>query len=267
MGGLGTFDSRRLPAADQEDLRRRVVAALDAGMSQSRAADVFAVSRRAVGRWARAYRETGPEALRGHRRGRPAGVQFLSRRVQAELVQALAAGPEHPPALWCRRTVADLIETHTGVRLSLSAVGHYLARWDLTAPLGPRTAFADHATRTQVPGSRTVWIAWKRAVPRYLDDSLLPGPGSFATGPIPGRVGPAANHLELLTCQAARPDLHFLVAHHPWDPAALTDFGDRIVATLGHPVHLIVQAWPADRSEALRAWVSDRGPDVRVSHP
>lgn len=96
MGSVDTFDARRLPARAQEDLRRQVVAALDAGMSQTRAADVFEVSRRAVGRWARAYRETGPDALRGHRRGRPAGRHSLSRRAQAELVLALAAGPCAP---------------------------------------------------------------------------------------------------------------------------------------------------------------------------
>lgn len=151
-----------------------------------------------------------------------------------------------PRLLWCRRAVAELIETQAGVRLSLSAVGLYLARWDLTAPTTPQW-FPDGPEA----GFRTVWLAWTRAVPRHLDEELLPGPGSFAAGPIPRRVGKAPGHLELLTAQSARRDLHFLATQRLWDPPALTDFGARLVETLGHPVRLVVRAWPSEQTAVL----------------
>lgn len=85
-------------------------------MSQLPAASVFGVSHRAVGRWVRAYRASGPEALGGRRRGRRAGLHRLARPMQAELLEALAPGPPSSGVLWSRRAVGDLVEAGTGLR-------------------------------------------------------------------------------------------------------------------------------------------------------
>jgi transposase len=265
-----TFDARRLSMEAQEDLRRRVVAALDSGMSQLQAAHVFGVSRRAVGRWVHAYRAGGPGALGGRRRGRRAGQHWLSRPMQAELLEALtAAGPPGPGALWSRRAVGDLIEARTGLRLCPSAVGRYLTRWGfgaLPAQAGhPPDLLRQRGASTEGAGARILWMAWTRPVPLYLGDPLLVGPASVATiDPGPAGVG---NHLEVLIAQAARRDLLFLAARTPWNAAALADFAQRLVATMGHPVHLVIRSWPPEDAGTLRAWVTDPGPKVYVTQP
>ena len=50
---MGKQDARSLPAGAQEDLRRRIVKAVQDGLSQSEAARVFAVARGTVNRWMR----------------------------------------------------------------------------------------------------------------------------------------------------------------------------------------------------------------------
>ena len=89
-------DGRRLDAATQAHVRRTVVKAVRAGMSQSAAAPAFGVSLRAVNKWMAVDKQGGLRALAAKRRGRPVGAGRLSatqatrseeRRVGKECVQ------------------------------------------------------------------------------------------------------------------------------------------------------------------------------------
>jgi len=242
-------DARRLSPEGQEDLRRRVVAAIASGMTQVEAARVFGVSRRAVGVWTRAHRTHGPDALRAHRRGRPPGEQHaLTRRAQADLLLELTAGPPDlhglPGQWWSRRAVADLIQLQTGRRLSPTTVGHYLTRWNIGAtPIsGPHpVSLVGHTTAW--------WLTWHRPIPKYLNSELLPEPAQ----------------LDALLAQSARGDLLFLLSRTPWQPAELADAGARLVRTVGHPVHLLIRRWPTEHVDLLRRWVDEPGPDLRLT--
>jgi transposase len=259
-------DARRLSPEVQEDLRRRVVAAVDGGLTQLEAARVFGVSRRAVGVWIRAQRAHGPDALRAHRRGRSPGEQHaLSRRTQAELLAEMIAGaPDHhglSGALWSRRAVADLIHLHTGRRLSPTTVGHYLTRWNITTP----STTGQHPAALVNQHAATWWLTWSRPVPKYLASDLMPPPGSFAAGPPPGQVGGWATHLEALLAQSARGDLLFLLSRTPWQPEGLVDVGTRLARTVGHPVHVVVRRWPTEQGDVLRRWAEAPGSELRLT--
>lgn len=275
---IGTMtDARRLSPQGQEDLRRRVVAAIDGGMSQLQAARVFGVSRRAVGVWFRAYRSAGPDALRMQRRGRPPGAQLaLARRTQAELLQELASGPPDSMGLsgaaWSRRSVSDLIARQTGRRLNPTTVGHYMTRWGIApAPgtVGPQRAPSARRTfdwdRANPGDTQTLWLAWARPVPKFVDHDLLPGPGTFGAGPRPGAVGPPPTFLEALIAHSGHGDLLFTVANQPYRATDVVDFGHRLTRCLGRPVHLIVWTWPAEEAAVLAAWAADPGPQVRLT--
>ena len=67
---MHTPDARSLPAAAQEALRRRAVAAVRNGMTQVEAARVFGVTRQTVGTWVQAWETGGSRALQAKRRGR-----------------------------------------------------------------------------------------------------------------------------------------------------------------------------------------------------
>ena len=63
-------DARQLDAAAQAHLRRSVVQAVRAGMTQTAAAMTFGVSVRAVNKWAALDKVGGMRALKPQRRGR-----------------------------------------------------------------------------------------------------------------------------------------------------------------------------------------------------
>jgi transposase len=253
-----TMDARKLPPEVQADLRRRVVAAVDGGMSQLEAARVFGVSRRAVGVWVRAHRSYGPEALKPHRRGRHPGDQFaLSRYQQAELLQDLAAGPPEKygldPPLWSRRVLGEYIQQRFDLNLTLTTVGHYLARWGLVAGEG-------YPWRGPVG---TLWVMWHRPTPRYVGSALVPGPGAVRAGPIPGTTGPPPDYLDVVFAQSARGATHFMCLTQPYSVGEILDFADRLDRTFGRSVTLMVRDWPSDERALLRSWQTSSTRPVR----
>jgi len=89
-------DARKLDALGKEDLRRRVVhAVINEGMSISKAARAFGVSRTSVHAWLDLYRKAGEEGLVPKRPGRPQGGGYL---------KGWRPTPRHANGCCCRRT-------------------------------------------------------------------------------------------------------------------------------------------------------------------
>ena len=129
-------DARKLDGATQAYLRRLVVKALRGGMKQMTAAQQFAVSLRAVNKWAALDKVGGLRALKPGRRGRRAGEGRLdtaqSARIRALIVGKMPVQLKLPFYLWTRAAVASLIEREYGEAVSLTTVGRYLKSWGMT---------------------------------------------------------------------------------------------------------------------------------------
>ena len=101
------------------DLRERVVAAVDAGMSQSQAAERFGVSLRTVERYVARRRATGSLAATEQRHGREPTVR---RRLLAWLPARLAAAADATLAEHAAAFAAE-----TGLRVSLASMSRAFA--------------------------------------------------------------------------------------------------------------------------------------------
>lgn len=137
-------DARTLPAIAQEDLRRKVIKAILEGKTQVEAAQIFGVTRQAVGKWVKKYREGGVRALRAKKRGRPSRRSLLPWQAAQVAKVVVNRYPEQlrlPFYLWTREAVAELIERRFGIRLSRWTVGRYLAQWGFTPQKPMRRAF------------------------------------------------------------------------------------------------------------------------------
>src|SRR3712207_7985243 len=89
---MGTADGMR---AYSMDLRERVVAAVDRGMTQEQAAALFGVSVNTVGRYLARRRDTGSLAPTPYRHG---PVPEKKRRLQARLPARLTVAADATPA-------------------------------------------------------------------------------------------------------------------------------------------------------------------------
>ena len=141
---MKTQDARFLSPNAQEDLRRRVVAAVRGGMYQAEAARTFGVSRQSVNNWMKKYRSGGLRRLRAGRRGRPS-VQRLAPHQAATAVRLISDRcPDQlklPFVLWTREAVGELLARRFGVQVSVWTVGRYLHSWGFTPQKPLRRAY------------------------------------------------------------------------------------------------------------------------------
>src|SRR5271165_3012636 len=84
-------DARSLPQPAQEELRRRAVRMVEVdGLTQVEVAGLLGVARQAVGRWVKAFRVGGEDALAAGKRGRRLGEKTaLLGWQQAQIAKAI----------------------------------------------------------------------------------------------------------------------------------------------------------------------------------
>ncbi|MEZ3180098.1 winged helix-turn-helix domain-containing protein [Streptomyces pimonensis] len=139
---------RWLPPAAQEDLRLRVVSALESGRvwTYGQAAEMFGVSVRSVGTWWRASRAGERQALLAAAREPRAG--------RGELIDESARGAglramrDYTPAdlgqsgvMWTRSSVRALIRLVYGVSMTERGVGKWLRRDGFTPQQPARRSY------------------------------------------------------------------------------------------------------------------------------
>jgi transposase len=150
-----------------ENRRRLAVTRVLEGYSQSEVADFLDVTPRSVGRWLRAYRKGGFEALRARpRRGRP-------QKLTADQTQAVLGWFQKRPTefgfatdLWTARRVALLIERHFGVSLH----PRYLSTWLSDRGITPQKP--ERQARERDPVRIEHWL--RHDWPRILKKGLAP---------------------------------------------------------------------------------------------
>ncbi|MFL6142209.1 MAG: helix-turn-helix domain-containing protein [Labedaea sp.] len=237
-------DARSLPIAELVNLRRRVVAAVQAGRSQVQVATLFGVSRQTVGAWVRQYRSHGEGAFQPGRRGRRPGEQLaLTPEQQLWVARALVRhAPDDirlPQLVWTRQAVAELINREFWVPLGVATVGNYLSRWglpgsqELLRELRERNAAAVAAATLSprepawMPGAEVIWIG--HSSPQWtFGEQLWP------------------QH-PMLQAVSNRGAMYFLSCADPHDAAAVCGFLDRLVGELARRVNVIV-SWRPTRN-------------------
>ena len=216
-----------------EQLRRRVVAAVESGIPQTQVARLFGVSRKSVGSWVRAYQTGGESTFRPQPRGRRYGdCLALSGPQQERVLAAIAEGaPEKrgiPCLLWTRRAVTQLVREEFRISLAGTTVDKYLLRWDLVLD-GPVSRWSDCP-----PGSAL--LTWTH--PRPPDSCER------------SHALVAVNHRGLL---------YFLAGAQPFKAASLTDFANRLRMQLTRDVRLHIRDWPPEHMEPLAEWYCTSG--------
>jgi transposase len=119
-----------MPEALSTDLRKRVVAAIEAGASRRQAAERFGVGAASAIRWHAAFRRDGRIAPK------PAGGDRRSHRVEAHAALILQTLRERPQAYL--RELRDALRGR-GVETSMSGLSRFFARHGVTRKKGRST--------------------------------------------------------------------------------------------------------------------------------
>ena len=154
-----------MPKALSFDLRTRVLAAIDAGLSCRQAAARFGVSASSAIRW-QGMRRAGGDA-----RPKPQGGDRLSRRTEAhaELIHAALA---EAPDITLPELKTRLAEQ--GAQVSVSALWRFCHRHKITRRKRPRTR-PSRTARISASGGRPGSRASSTLIPRGWCSSTRPG--------------------------------------------------------------------------------------------
>jgi transposase len=271
-------EARSLPSAAQEDIRLKVLKAIQGGKKQVEAAELFGVTRQAIGRWVKKYREGGEKALRAKKKGRPKG-RSLEPWQAAQIAKAVVDHyPEQlklPFYLWTRDAVAELIEKRFGIRLSRWTVGRYLSRWGFSPQKPIRRAFEQDPEKvrywlnTKYPEIQRKAIQHKAEI--YWGDEM--GLRSdHATGRSYGRKGQTpvipgtgqrfkCNMISVIT---NRGKLYFMIFKESFSAQTFIDFLMRLVRQIAHPIFLIIDRHPVHRSSQAQQWLKEKEDRIQV---
>lgn len=271
---------RQLSPLSQEDLRRRVVAAVESGRTQAEAAELFGVGLRSVSRWVNTFRGKGNRGLAARKRGRRSGEQqALDARQQARVRRAvLGKYPDQlalPGLVWTRGQVGELVKRWFGIELSRVTIGKYLRSWGLSPQKPVRVAYEKN------PEKVAEWLEQRypaiaacakreKAVVLWLDQTGLRSDASVtATWAPVGRtpVVPKTGKRFTVNAMAAisnKGEMYFTVFEHGFNVRVMIEFLDRLVRQLDRKVHLIVDGHPSHRAKRLSTWLAERAERIEM---
>lgn len=273
-------DTRRLSPAAQEELRRRAVAAVEAGTTRTEVERILGVPRQTIGQWVKAYREGGAEALSAKRRGRRSGsgAKLLPWQ-QAQIATTLKdRRPEQiklPFYLWTREAVALLIERRFGVRVSRWTAGRYLKRWGFTPQKPVRRAWEQNEAavrrwlKEDYPEIRKeakqegAAIYWGDEMGLRSDHSAGRSYSPKGQTPVVRGTGQRfrCNMISAITNQGA---LSFMVFKENFTVAVFLRFLRRLVRQQERRIYLIVDGHPVHRAKLVQAWLEKHKAKIRM---
>jgi transposase len=275
---MKTIDARSLPAIAQEDLRRKAVKAVLGGMKQVEAAKVLGVTRQAIGKWLKAYRQGGLKTLKAKRQGRPTGGSLLgwqSAQIAKTIVDRCPDQLKMPFYLWTREAVGQLIERRFGVRLSVWTVGRYLARWGFTPQKPMRRAFEKNpeavqrwldeeypAIRKQAKQEKAD-IYWGDEMGVRSDHTV--GRSYGRRGQTPVILGTGVRFgCNMISAITNKGQLNFMVFKQRFKADVFEEFLRRLVRQSERKVFIIVDGHPVHRSGKVKKWLNKNEKHIRL---
>ena len=271
-------DARSLPAKAQEDLRRRVVKAVNGGMSQSEAARVFGVCRYSVNLWVHKHRRGGAAALKARKQGRPPQPRLRAKEAEKAVRLITDRCPDQlklPFALWTREAVQRLLAERFGLEVSLSTVGRYLRRWGLTPQKALRRAYE------QDPAAVARWLkeeypaiqalAKREGAEIYWGDEMglrsdpQAGRSLSPRGRTPVVAGTGRRFgCNMISAITNRGKLGFMVFRGTFTSGVFLKFLPRLHRQAEGRVFLIVDGHPVHRSGRVKTWLARRPDQIRL---
>ena len=243
------------------------------GTSRIEVAKAVGVNRRFVGEWVRAYETTGDVALAGGRRGRRPGEQKALSSHQEAVIRRLIVGkcPDQlklPFALWTREAVGQLIERKTGLRLSLTAIGSYLAVWGFTAqkPIRRATERNEAAIKTWLEHDYPAIVKRakkEKAEIHWADETGVSNQANYGRsfapqGETPIIPRPAARFTQSMISSVTNlGTLRFMIYEGALNTAIFLKFLRRLIKGADRKLFVIVDNLRVHRAKIVTAWLAE----------
>jgi transposase len=274
-------DARSLPGQAQEDLRRRVVQAVEKGLSQTEAARVFGVARGTVSRWMGLVESAGRGALKARRRGRPPVSRLAPHQAATAVRHILSGCPDQlslPFALWTREAVQELLSRKFALQVSVWTVGRYLRAWGLTPQKPVRRAYEQNPAAVrrwleqEYPAIRAQARQFKAQI-HWLDEMGLrsdhqAGRSWGRRGQTPVVLGSGQRfRCNMISAITNRGRLAFMIFRQRFTARVFLNFLGRLLRLMRksrRKVFLIVDGHPVHKSRSVGRWLAEHREQIRI---
>lgn len=248
------------------------------GKKQVEAAKIFGVTRQAVGKWVKAHRVSGPQALKAKQQGRPRGGSLLPGQA-AQIAKALVDHyPEQlklPFFLWTREAVAKLIQHKFRKRLSIWTVGRYLKRWGFSPQKPVRRAFEqkpdevrqwlnlEYPAIHQQAKREKAQIFWGDEMGLRSDHAVGRTYGLRGQTPVVSVTGKrfGCNMVSAITNQG---HLNFMVFSGRFVADVFLEFLKKLVCQYHWKIFLIVDRHPVHCSKKVKNWADEHSDQISL---
>lgn len=272
-------DARKLAPKTQEEIRRKAVAAVDAGMTQTKAAEVFGVAPKTIWQWLKAFREGGADALQARKRG-PKGERATLKGWQAATICNMVRDkhPEQlklPFVLWTADAVRQLIQRQFKIRVSQRTVRRYLKQWGFTPQKPVRRAYERNEEAVKqwleqtYPSIRAAAKEDKALI--YWGDEMgvrsdhQAGRSYAPKGKTPAIAGTGQRFgCNVVSALTNRGHLSFMVFQEGFTAPVFIRFLRRLVKQSRRKVYVIVDNHPVHRSRKVKEWLKKHEAETRL---
>lgn len=271
-------DARHLSPKAQEALRYRVVNAVDKGMSKTKAAQIFGVSRTAVHHWTKAYSRRGAKALKGKKRGR----RYRSRLAPYQAATTVRLIKQKCPdelgmnfSLWTREAVRQLLKQRYDVSVSIWTVGRYLKRWKMTPQKPLRRAYqqdpkavqkwlkTDYPEIVKLAKQEGARIHWGDEMGLCADYQAGYSYSKRGKTPVINDTG-TRFRCNLISTLTNRGKLSFKVFGENFNSEVMLDFLRRLIRHSQQKVFMIVDRHPVHLSRRVNHWLETHTDQIRM---
>jgi transposase len=275
-------DFRKLSVSAQAELRRVAVNMVLGGMKRIAVAKAVGVNRRFVGEWMRTYETQGNTALAGGRRGRRPGEQKALSRQQEAMIRRMIAGRcpdqlELPVALWTREAVGQIIARKTGISLSLTAIGSYLAAWGFTPqkPIRRATERNEAAIRNWLEHdypSVAKWAKKEGGEIHWADETGVSNQANYGRsfaprGETPVIPRPAARFTQSMISSVTNlGTLRFMIYDGALNTTKFLEFLRRLIKGAERKLFVIVDNLRVHRAKRVMAWLAENADRIEMFH-
>lgn len=139
-------DARKLPAEMIEEKRRIAHKLRKRGMTRAEIGEIVGVHADTVGRWLKMDKKSLALKKRGPKKGEGNLLSdAAANHIRQLLIEKTPDQLKMEYALWTRKSVQELIERESGVKLAIRTVGQYLKRWGMTPQKPQKRAYEQRA--------------------------------------------------------------------------------------------------------------------------
>jgi transposase len=268
-------DARKISAAELKERRRQVIRAYERDINQLQISRDVGMSYQGVRGIVRRYKADGIKSITPRVRGRKKGTQRRLSLEQENEIQRLICEkrPEQLKmdfALWNRVAVGQLVEQQYRIKLSVRAIGNYLARWGFTPQRPIKRAYEQRpeavkawldeqypqiAKRAKTEGAEIHWGDETAIVNTDVRGRSYAPKGQT---PVTYTVGGTRHKLSMIATVSNRGKAHWMMIDEAFNSEKLIEFLELLIYDAGKKgtkkLFLILDNLRVHHSKPVKAW-------------